>query len=95
MVTSVSEQGKPRHIITLLGEELSSHSLERISRIITSHGMNIDMMMRAHFVTRGSSSNYGQLDDPELAEMIQQMRTTLDQDNSTGRACSQFSGSRL
>ncbi len=42
----VGAQGKPRHIITLLGEELGSHALEQISRIISSHGMNIDMMMR-------------------------------------------------
>lgn len=41
---------------------------------------NIDLMMNAHFVTRGSSSNYGQLDDPVLTAKIEQMRTTLDRD---------------
>jgi phosphoserine phosphatase len=42
----VTEQGKPRHIITLLGPELAARSLERVSRIITRHGMNIDIMTR-------------------------------------------------
>ena len=41
---------------------------------------NIDMMMRAHFVTRGSSSNYGQLEHPELTEKVEEMRTTLNDD---------------
>lgn len=41
---------------------------------------NIDLMMNAHFVTRGSSSNYGQLDDPQLAARIEAMRSELDRD---------------
>ena len=38
---------------------------------------NIDMMMMAHFVTVGSSSNYGSLVDDKLAAKIEEMRTTL------------------
>ncbi len=44
---------------------------------------NLDMMMKAHFVTQGSSSNYGRLEDPELTVMIEEMRTTLDQEKKT------------
>jgi ABC-type transport system substrate-binding protein len=39
---------------------------------------NVDMMMRAHFVTVGYSSNYGRLVDETLAERIEEMRMTLD-----------------
>lgn len=42
---------------------------------------NVDMMMIAHFVTVGSSSNYGCLEDKELAEKIEEMRTTLSREN--------------
>ncbi|MGE5654397.1 MAG: ABC transporter substrate-binding protein [Bacillota bacterium] len=38
---------------------------------------NVDMMMTAHFMTIGSSSNYGRLVDPRLAAKIEEMRTTL------------------
>lgn len=38
---------------------------------------NIDMMMKAHFVTVGSSSNYGRLEDEKLAQEIEAMRLTL------------------
>jgi peptide/nickel transport system substrate-binding protein len=38
---------------------------------------NIDIMYMAHFVTKGTSSNYGRLTIPALTEMIQEMRTTL------------------
>ena len=40
---------------------------------------NVDMMMRAHFVTVGSSSNYGCLEDEALNVKIEEMRTTLSQ----------------
>ena len=39
---------------------------------------NVDMMMRAHFVTVGYSSNYGRLEDEALAAKIEEMRMTLD-----------------
>lgn len=44
---------------------------------VTFRMTNVDMMMRAHFVTVGSSSNYGRLEDPVLAKKIEDMRTTL------------------
>jgi ABC-type transport system substrate-binding protein len=42
---------------------------------------NVDMMMTAHFVTAGSSSNYGRLSDPVLKAKIEEMRTTLSEKN--------------
>ncbi len=44
---------------------------------VTFRMTNVDMMMTAHFVTIGSSSNYGRLVDPGLAVKIEEMRTTL------------------
>jgi peptide/nickel transport system substrate-binding protein len=38
---------------------------------------NVDIMYRAHFVTQGTSSNYGRLADDELTEAIEDMRLTL------------------
>jgi peptide/nickel transport system substrate-binding protein len=42
---------------------------------------NVDMMMMAHFVTVGSSSNYGSLEDKILSAKIEEMRTTLSKEN--------------
>ncbi len=39
--TWVQAQGKPRHIITLLGREINSWHLERIGGLVTSAGLNI------------------------------------------------------
>ncbi|HAQ56118.1 MAG TPA: hypothetical protein DCR44_01755 [Acholeplasmatales bacterium] len=49
---------------------------------MTLHGVtfslsNIDIMYLAHFVTQGTSSNYGRLSDPALTAKIQEMRATL------------------
>ena len=41
---------------------------------------NLDIMYKAHFVTLGSSSNYGRLVNAELASGIEEMRTTLNLD---------------
>ena len=41
---------------------------------------NADIMYRAHFVTTERSSNYGKLADPQMAELIERMRFTLDRD---------------
>ena len=41
---------------------------------------NIDIMYMAHFVTQGTSSNYGRLSEPDLTSHIQAMRTTLNLD---------------
>jgi ABC-type transport system substrate-binding protein len=38
---------------------------------------NVDIMLNAHFVARGRTSNYGRLVEPELAEGIEEMRSTL------------------
>lgn len=38
---------------------------------------NIDIMYKAHFVTLGTSSNYGRLRDSALTAKIDEMRTTL------------------
>lgn len=39
---------------------------------------NADVMLRAHFVTLGRSSNYGRLSDAHIAESIEKVRYTLD-----------------
>ncbi len=41
---------------------------------------NVDMMMRAHFVTVGYSSNYGRVVDEDLAAKVNEMRSTLNYD---------------
>ncbi|MFA5037238.1 MAG: ABC transporter substrate-binding protein [Candidatus Izemoplasmatales bacterium] len=38
---------------------------------------NVDIMYMAHFVTKGTSSNYGRLTNADLTAKIQEMRTTL------------------
>jgi len=38
---------------------------------------NVDIMLNAHFVARGRTSNYGRLVDPDLAAGIEEMRSTL------------------
>ena len=38
---------------------------------------NVDIMLNAHFVALGRTSNYGRLVDPSLAADIEEMRTTL------------------
>lgn len=49
---------------------------------MTIHGVifslaNVDIMLNAHFVALGRTSNYGRLVDPDLAADIEEMRTTL------------------
>jgi len=38
---------------------------------------NVDIMLNAHFVARGRTSNYGRLVEPDLAAGIEEMRSTL------------------
>ena len=38
---------------------------------------NVDIMLNAHFVARGRTSNYGRLVEPQLAADIEEMRSTL------------------
>jgi phosphoserine phosphatase len=42
----VDAQGKPRHIMTLLGPQLSARHLEGLGGVATRHGMNIDRITR-------------------------------------------------
>lgn len=42
----VNEQGKPRHIVTVLGERLGAGHLQRVASIIAAHGLNIDVITR-------------------------------------------------
>jgi len=42
----VSQQGKPRHIITLLGRNLSARALAAVSGRIAAQGLNIDNIVR-------------------------------------------------
>lgn len=42
----VSQQGKPRHIITLLGRNLSARALAAVSGRIATQGLNIDNIVR-------------------------------------------------
>ncbi|MEW5825530.1 MAG: ABC transporter substrate-binding protein [Candidatus Bipolaricaulota bacterium] len=49
---------------------------------MTLHGVifslaNVDIMLNAHFVALGRTSNYGRLIEPELAAAIEEMRSTL------------------
>lgn len=50
---------------------------------MTLHGVifslaNVDIMLTAHFVALGRTSNYGRLVEPDLARGIDEMRSTLD-----------------
>jgi phosphoserine phosphatase len=42
----VQAQGKPRHIVTLLGRKITSGQIARISEVITAQGLNIDVITR-------------------------------------------------
>ncbi|CCO22895.1 phosphoserine phosphatase SerB [Maridesulfovibrio hydrothermalis] len=42
----VSAQGKPRHIITLVGRKASGTAISKVANIIAENGLNIDMIHR-------------------------------------------------
>ena len=42
----VSQQGKGRHIVTLLARRITAHHISRLAQIIASHGLNIDKITR-------------------------------------------------
>ncbi len=42
----VGEQGKPRFLLSLLGRRITSEQLERVSKVVTEHGLNIDTVSR-------------------------------------------------
>jgi len=42
----VSQQGKPRHIVTLLARQISAQHIAELSRVVAEHGLNIDNISR-------------------------------------------------
>ncbi len=42
----VDAQGQPRHIVTLLGRQISSRHLARVSEVVAEHTLNIDNITR-------------------------------------------------
>lgn len=42
----VAEQGKPRHIVTLLAHQLNATHMARVSSVVTRHALNIDHIER-------------------------------------------------
>ncbi|NTU94098.1 MAG: phosphoserine phosphatase SerB [Chlorobiaceae bacterium] len=42
----VNEQGKPRYLLSLLGRKITSEHLERVTTVVTQHGLNIDNISR-------------------------------------------------
>jgi phosphoserine phosphatase len=44
--TWVQEQGQPRHIVTLLGREISAAHIARVSAVVTRFGLNIEQITR-------------------------------------------------
>jgi phosphoserine phosphatase len=42
----VKQQGKGRHIVTLLAKRITAHQISRLSRIVADNGLNIDKIIR-------------------------------------------------
>ena len=42
----VNQQGKPRHIVTLLARRITAHHISRVSRIVADNKLNIDKISR-------------------------------------------------
>jgi len=42
----VEQQGKPRHIVTLLARRITAHHISRLSRIVANNQLNIDKITR-------------------------------------------------
>lgn len=42
----VAEQGRPRHIVTLLGRKLAAEHIARVARVVTDNGLNIERIDR-------------------------------------------------
>jgi phosphoserine phosphatase len=42
----VEQQGKPRHIVTLLARRITSYQISRLARIVADNGLNIDKITR-------------------------------------------------
>jgi len=42
----VSQQGKARHIVTLLSRKITAHHISRLARVVADNGLNIDKITR-------------------------------------------------
>jgi len=42
----VGQQGKARHIVTLLSQQITAHHISRLARIVANYGLNIDKITR-------------------------------------------------
>lgn len=42
----VGQQGKARHVVTLLSQQISAHHISRLAGIVAEHGLNIDKITR-------------------------------------------------
>jgi len=42
----VGQQGKPRHIVSLLARQISAHHIAALSRVVSENGLNIDSISR-------------------------------------------------
>jgi phosphoserine phosphatase len=42
----VAQQGKPRHIVTLLSRRITAHQLSRLAQLVAENGINIDKITR-------------------------------------------------
>ena len=42
----VAAQGQPRHIVTLLGRQITARHLARVTEVVSAHGFNIDEISR-------------------------------------------------
>jgi len=59
----VSAQGRAKHIVTLLGHQISAKHLSRVTEVVTEHGFNIDQISRL--------SGRLSLSQPDRAELPQ------------------------
>ena len=42
----VTAQGRPRHIVTILGQQITARHLARVTEVVAEHGFNIDQITR-------------------------------------------------
>lgn len=42
----VAEQGRPRHILTLLGREIEAEHIARVTAVVAARGLNVDRIVR-------------------------------------------------
>ena len=56
----VREQGAPRHIVTLLGREISARHIARVSGVVSENGLNIDQISRLSGRISRREGNRGQ-----------------------------------